>query len=78
MDKVENYSIDEFFCVYTEKQDIKKEMDAIRNEIARILGITVSIGIAKTKALAKHATEIHKPNGTTFITEQNRIDILKL
>jgi DNA polymerase-4/DNA polymerase V len=50
---------------------------AIQTTIERELGITVSIGLAPTKVLAKVGSKHRKPRGLVEITEQNRIDILR-
>ena len=67
-DIVEEYSIDECFADITHCED--KEVDGarkaalrIQDSIARELGITVSVGIAPTKVLAKLASKRNKPQG---------------
>jgi DNA polymerase-4/DNA polymerase V len=77
VDSLEVYSIDEVFCTYTEKVDVISELQIVQKEISDKLGITVSIGIAKTKVLAKMATSVQKPEGVTLIDETNRLKILK-
>jgi len=47
----------------------------IKKEIGEWL--TVSIGIAPNRYLAKVASGLHKPDGLDFITKENIIDILK-
>lgn len=73
---VEVYSIDEVFCVYLSSGDIVEEIKKIQKEIYDTLGITCSAGISKNKVLAKLATNINKPEGTTLISETNREEIL--
>lgn len=64
IDEVEQYSIDECFvrlapAHFPNALDIAKE---IRERVLRWTGITVSIGIAQTKTLAKLANHIAKKN----------------
>lgn len=79
---VEEYSIDEFFaditgfdrpfgCTYVEMARMVKE--AVQKE----LGITVSVGLAGTKVLAKIASKINKPDGFTIIPQKYAKEFLK-
>lgn len=76
---MEIYSIDEAFL------DINKEVDMfllarnIKEKIYKWTGISVSVGIAKTKTLAKLANEIAKKQNDIFILEEKKYieDILK-
>jgi DNA polymerase-4/DNA polymerase V len=77
MDSVSVYSIDEVFCEYFTDSDVVAEMKILQQEVFEKLGITVSIGIAETKTLAKLATSVQKPNGVTLINKLNRNNILK-
>jgi len=69
---VEEYSIDEAFAdikgfrrpLHMSYMQIGK---AIKDEIEKSLGITVSIGISLTKSLAKLASGYHKPSGLTVV-----------
>ena len=66
IDEVEQYSIDECFvrlapAHFPNAFDIAKE---IRERVLRWTGITVSVGIAQTKTLAKLAHHIAKKNST--------------
>ena len=66
IDEVEQYSIDECFvrlapAHFPNAFDIAKE---IRERVLRWTGITVSIGIAQTKTLAKLANHIAKKNAS--------------
>ncbi len=71
---VEEYSIDECFadlslCGSAEEAERKaREMQAT---IARELGLTVSVGLAHTKTLAKVASKMKKPAGLTSLLGDN-------
>lgn len=70
--QVEEYSIDEAFADITGmrrplRASYKTIAVNIKNEIARELGITVSVGLSITKVLAKVASKHRKPNGFTCI-----------
>ena len=79
LDTVEVYSIDECFAVVT-PADIRlygrglpaKEAETyllrqIQEEIKALLGVTYSFGLARTKALAKTASKLKKPNGAVVL-----------
>jgi DNA polymerase V len=78
-DKIEIYSIDEAFI---QKDIISSDANYfakyLRSEILKTTGISVSIGIAKTKTLCKIASKIAKKNNHIFqINEKNIDEILK-
>ncbi len=80
---VEVYSIDECFAKVS-KADIKyaggpqKLVDTIKDEIQKKLGVTYSFGLAHTKALAKTASKLMKPNGTVILlNKEDEINALK-
>ncbi len=81
-ESVEEYGIDEAFIDLT---DMRKPMGVshsrmaynIKKEIEKKLGITVSIGIAPTKVLAKAASNWNKPDGFCHITQSRKYDYLK-
>ncbi len=63
--KLEIYSIDEAYIYIDfkiDKENLLNTATYIRNKILLSIGISVSIGIAKTKTLAKIATDIAKHN----------------
>jgi DNA polymerase IV (DinB-like DNA polymerase) len=63
------------FCLnYEEAQENAKK---IQKEISDNVGITISIGIAPTKTLAKIASDCDKPNGITLFKPENFKSILK-
>lgn len=69
------YSIDEAFFVMPNNIDIEK----LRNTIVKYTGIEVSIGVARTKTLAKIANHVGKTNlsGTFILEEKDEKNILK-
>ncbi len=71
-DDVEEYSIDECFADLTGlerplKMTYKEIAERIKKEITEELGLSVSLGVAPTKGLAKVASKWQKPNGLTVI-----------
>jgi nucleotidyltransferase/DNA polymerase involved in DNA repair len=66
--RVEFYSIDEFF--FTVEAANLALAERIQKEIARRVGIPVSIGIAPTKTLAKLISDSAKPNGCGVLTDE--------
>lgn len=81
-DKVERYSIDEAFVIlHGDKNEIEEQAKLIKKNIERGTGIPVSIGIAKTKTLAKLASDFVKKNpetnGVFFLTEEKRESFLR-
>jgi len=48
----------------------------IQQEVFRFTHLTISIGIASTKSLAKIATDLHKPNGITVLETEKISEIL--
>jgi DNA polymerase-4 len=80
---VEKYSIDESFAE-VRQSDIKfagseeKLVRAIKDEIQETLAVTYSFGLARTKALAKTASKLNKPNGMVLLlNEQDEEKALK-
>jgi len=59
---------------YREAEEIAKE---IQKEVSSKVGITISIGIAPTKSLAKIASDEHKPNGITMVRPDGIHNFLK-
>lgn len=79
---VEEYGIDEGFIDLSQKYKNLRMSDLgiakhIQKTIEKELGITVSVGIAPTKVLAKVASKYNKPQGFTHMTAKNTPDILK-
>jgi len=65
---VERYSIDE---VFTEMGDADNAL-LMKKEIENSLNITVSVGIAETKCLAKIGSNFRKPSGFVVISPTDR------
>jgi DNA polymerase-4/DNA polymerase V len=81
-DIVEEYSIDECFAELTGLDkplymSYKEIAERIKNEITGELGLSVSVGLAPTKVLAKVASKWKKPNGLTVITKETAGEFLK-
>lgn len=71
-DDVEEYSIDECFADLTGldkplKMSYREIVERIKKEVNDELGLSVSVGLAPTKVLAKVASKWVKPNGLTII-----------
>jgi len=78
---VEEYSIDECFADVTGldrtlKLAYREIAEKIKKEIGDELGLSVSIGLAPTKVLAKVASNWVKPNGLTIIEASTAVDFL--
>jgi DNA polymerase-4/DNA polymerase V len=74
-DDVEEYSIDECFADLTGldkplKMTYLEIAERIKKEVNEELGLSVTIGMAPTKVLAKVASKWVKPNGLTVITKE--------
>lgn len=76
-DRVETYSIDEFFFDITKGQQpiesYKEIVIKIKERIRSETGLTCSCGIAPNKILAKLGSDLQKPDGITVI-DFNNID----
>jgi len=73
---IEQFSIDEFFCDVTgwiDDKDVEHFAMQLKQKIKDELGLPISIGIAKTKWIAKLATNDAKPNGVMLI-HPSRVD----
>lgn len=65
---VEVSSIDEFYVdMYCSYEDAAALLNGFSEWVQAMLGITVSIGIAPTRTLAKLASEMDKPDGMTVL-----------
>ncbi len=78
---IEEYSIDECFADFTGlDRTLKKSYKEIAVEIKRAisdeLGLSMSVGLAPSKVLAKVASNFVKPNGLTEITDGTILDFL--
>ena len=70
--EIEGYSIDEAFIGLNAirslwRKSFSEIANSIRTTVKSEVGITVSIGIAPTKTLAKIASDIHKPDGSMVV-----------
>lgn len=57
-------------------QEARALADEIREQIWKKVGITISIGCANTKSLAKIASDYNKPNGTTVVVKEKMEEFL--
>lgn len=70
--KVEMYSIDEAFMDISDVPIPPKDLGyIIKSHIKEKFGITCTVGIGKSKLLAKMATEINKPDGLNIIRDED-------
>ncbi len=76
-DTVERYSIDECFAVLYKEDICPGYLETIKESIENSLGITVSIGIATTKTLAKIASKKEKPSGLVSFIDNDIQTILQ-
>lgn len=70
--EVEVYSIDEGFIGMNGlrglwRKGFREIADTLRETVKSEVGITVSVGVAVTKTLAKIASDANKPNGSTIV-----------
>ncbi len=63
--------------ICTTWQEVEKVAEKIQRDIYQKIGITISIGCAPTKSLAKIASDFKKPNGITIFTNENYKNLLK-
>ncbi|MBT4571802.1 MAG: DNA polymerase IV [Campylobacteraceae bacterium] len=73
---IEQFSIDEFFgdvSGWIKDEDVYTFAQELKETIKRELGLPISIGVAKTKWIAKLATNDAKPYGVKVIPE-HRVD----
>ena len=77
---VERISIDEAFAdvagcthLFGEPADIAR---TIRERVRRELGLPISIGVARTKHLAKIASQVAKPDGMLVVDPDNELSFL--
>lgn len=69
--RVEQIGIDEAFLDFSDTEilypDLKFVAEKIREDIKKEVGLTASIGLAKTKVCAKVASDFNKPDGFTYV-----------
>ena len=72
--KIEYYSIDEFFFRAERlhpRQDLHQTATAIRDHILETAGLPVTIGVARTRTLAKLFSDTGKPFGAVAVLERD-------
>ncbi|MGB3750704.1 MAG: DNA polymerase IV, partial [Arcobacteraceae bacterium] len=77
---IEQFSIDEFFGDITgwiEDEDVFDFALRLKEKIKNEIGLPVSIGISKSKWIAKLATEFAKPFGVLYIKESEVNEFIK-
>ncbi len=76
---VEEYGVDEAFARIpnTTLEEGARLARIIQDTLARELGVTYSIGVARTKVLAKVGSKWQKPRGITVISDEKREEMLQ-
>jgi DNA polymerase V len=79
--EIEVYSIDEGFLGLNGLRSLWRNgfgeiADHLREAVRAELGITVSVGVSVTKTLAKIASDLHKPDGTTMVPGRRIAEML--
>ena len=81
--EIEEYSIDECFALVHPSEvkyfgDEKKLLIELKSEIEKTLNVTYSLGLARTKVLAKQASKLEKPNGLVMLlSKEDEVRALK-
>ena len=78
--KIEQFSIDEFFgdvSGWIKDEDVYEFAQNLRIEIAKEFNLPISIGISKSKWIAKLATEFAKPNNVKLVKPEDVDDFIK-
>jgi DNA polymerase V len=72
LDTVEQYSVDEaFFTIQGHnKEELEKKILSIKDRVEQVVGIPVSVGLAKSKTLAKYAGSVAKKTKGTFVLSE--------
>jgi DNA polymerase V len=70
--RVEYYSIDEFFfaAVPPPGRTFQDLAESIRDEVRERVGVPVTVGIARTRTLAKLISDAAKPNGALAVVDR--------
>jgi DNA polymerase-4/DNA polymerase V len=73
---VEDYSIDECFGLIENDhahtwEEVHRLAQTIKNVLQKETGLTFSVGVGRTKVLAKIASKAQKPDGLTIITDRD-------
>jgi DNA polymerase IV (DinB-like DNA polymerase) len=79
--KFQQVSIDEAYLdvsdICKNFEDAKNLAKTIKNQIQNVVGITISIGCASTKSIAKIASDYNKPNGITVVEPEKEREFLE-
>jgi nucleotidyltransferase/DNA polymerase involved in DNA repair len=67
--RVEYFSIDEFFFEVVSDGKLQETAEQLRDAVLREVGVPVTIGIARTKTLAKLISDTAKPFGALALTD---------
>lgn len=72
--EVESYSIDECFALLPIMADdqVMSFVRTLKDDIQRALGVTFSFGVARTKTIAKLASNLEKPDGCTLLINEEQ------
>jgi len=80
-DMFQQVSIDEAYIDISDKcinyKEVRDLAEKIKNEVQKKVSITISIGCAPTKSIAKIASDCNKPNGITIVEPHQIKDFLK-
>jgi DNA polymerase IV (DinB-like DNA polymerase) len=80
-DKFQQVSVDEAYLDVSDKCNDYKEVrvlaEELKDEVKKKVGITISIGCASTKSIAKIASDCNKPNGITIVEPDQLKEFLK-
>jgi DNA polymerase V len=68
--RVEYYSIDEFFFELPAGANLQKAAEQLRDAVLREVGVPVTVGIARTKTLAKLVSDTAKPFGALALLDR--------
>src|SRR5262245_65127426 len=71
--RVEYYSIDEVFCEVVPflGLSLQETAEALRDHILRAVGVPVTIGVARSKTLAKLISDAAKPFGALAVLDRD-------
>lgn len=68
--RVEYYSIDEFFFEVPRGVDAQRFAEAARDRILETVGVPVTVGVARTRTLAKLVSDTAKPFGALAVLDR--------
>jgi len=80
-DMFQQVSIDEAYLDISDKcinyKEVRDLAEKLKDKVQKKVGITISIGCASTKSIAKIASDCNKPNGITIVEPNQIKDFLK-